>query len=280
MDIKLHPIVKIVFILVTIVFLFLMYLRFISTKGLVVKEYKVVNNNIGEYHGLKIVHFSDIHYKSTIKYNDLNRIIEKINYINPDIVVFTGDILDKKINYSDKDIKDLTTLFSKIKASIKKYAISGDSDTEEIYKKIINNSNFIDLNDNYELIYNKNKNPILIAGISSGTSNVQEKLLKTNEYMLSDNANYVYSILLMHEPDNIKVTSSFDLVLAGHSLNGQLKIPFIGGIKKMNGAKIYYDEYYKINQTDFYISGGLGTTGVNLRYFNKPSINFYRIVKN
>ena len=280
MDIKLHPIVKIVFILVTIVFLFLMYLRFISTKGLVVKEYKVVNNNIGEYHGLKIVHFSDIHYKSTIKYNDLNRIIEKINYINPDIVVFTGDILDKKINYSDKDIKDLTTLFSKIKASIKKYAISGDSDTEEIYKKIISNSNFIDLNDNYELIYNKNKNPILIAGISSGTSNVQEKLLKTNEYMLSDNANYVYSILLMHEPDNIKVTSSFDLVLAGHSLNGQLKIPFIGGIKKMNGAKIYYDEYYKINQTDFYISGGLGTTGVNLRYFNKPSINFYRIVKN
>ena len=62
MDIKLHPIVKIVFILVTIVFLFLMYLRFISTKGLVVKEYKVVNNNIGEYHGLKIVHFSDIHF--------------------------------------------------------------------------------------------------------------------------------------------------------------------------------------------------------------------------
>ncbi len=269
MKIKLHPIVKIISIIVAIIVIFLMYLRFISTSGFIVKECKVVNKNIGEYHGLKIVHFSDIHYKSSINSDDLKKIVEKINYINPDIVVFTGDIFDKDINYNDNDIKILTDLFTSINATYKKYAISGDNDNKENYKRIIGNSNFVDLNDRYDLIYSKSKKPILITG------NVD----KASEYMLDENADQTYSILLLHEPDKIKGVNNFDLVLAGHSLNGQIKIPFIGGIRKMAGAETYYDEYYKVNKTDLYISGGLGTNKVNLRYFNKPSINFYRITK-
>ncbi len=279
MDIKLPRFIYIIGFIILIILIFLLYLRFISTNGLVVKEYNIINSKIDSYNGLKIVHFSDIHYKSTIDYKDLEQIVDKINYINPDIVVFTGDIFDKKLKYSDNDIKNLTNLFSKIKASYKKYSVMGDHDNEENYKKIINNSGFNDLNNSYDLIYNKNSKPILIAGISSGTKNINEKLLDINKYLLSDKADYIYSILLMHEPDNIDSIHDFDLVLAGHSLNGQIKLPFIGGIIKRDGAKKYYDEYYKVDKTDFYISGGLGTTKVNLRYFNKPSINFYRITQ-
>ena len=36
---------------------------------------------------------------------------------------------------------------------------------------------------------------------------------------------------------------------------------------------------YKLNNTDLYISGGIGTLNYKLRFNNKPSINFYRIVK-
>ncbi len=277
MDIKLHKSVKIIIIIVIIIFLFFMYMRFIETKGLKVKEYKITNSSLVDYHGLKIVHFSDIHYKTTFNYKDLENVVNKINYINPDIVVFTGDIFDKKLKYSDNDIKNLIKLFSKINASYKKYAIIGDNDTKENYLKVINNSNFIDLSDKYELIFNKSENPILIAGLSTGTGNVSQKLLNVNEYILSDKANQVYSILLMHEPDNIVSINDFDLVLAGHSLNGQIKIPFIGGIRKMNGAKKYYDEHYKVKNMDLYISGGLGSNKVNLRLANKPSINFYRL---
>ena len=279
MNIKLHKSVKIIVIIVIVIFLFFMYMRFIETSGLKVKEYKITNSNLFDYHGLKIVHFSDIHYKTTFNYKDLEKVVEKINYINPDIVVFTGDIFDRKIKYSDNDIKNLIKLFSKINASYKKYAIIGDNDTKENYLKVINNSNFIDLSDKYELIFNKSENPILIAGLSTGTSNVSQKLLNVNEYILSDKAKHVYSILLMHEPDNIASINDFDLVLAGHSLNGQIKIPFVGGIRKMNGAKNYYDEHYKIRNMDLYISGGLGTNKVNLRLANKPSINFYRLTQ-
>lgn len=278
MDIKLHRSVYIIGLIVIIITLFFLYLRFISTSGFIVKEYRVTNNNIGDYNGLKVVHFSDIHYKSTFDYQDFEEVIEKINYINPDIVVFTGDIFDKKLSYSSKDIKDLTTLFGKIKASYKKYSIRGDNDKEEYYNTIIGNSNFTDLSNNYDLIYSKSVNPILIAGVSSGEENVSNKLLNANRYLLSDEGEKVYSILITHEPDNAKYAGNFDLILAGHSLNGQIKLPGIGGIKKVDGARTYYDEHYKISKSDLYISGGLGTTKVNLRYFNKPSINFYRIV--
>ena len=46
----------------------------------------------------------------------------------------------------------------------------------------------------------------------------------------------------------------------------------------MNNSKEYYDPYYKINDTDMYISGGIGNSKVNLRLFNTPSFNLYRLV--
>ena len=85
----------------------------------------------------------------------------------------------------------------------------------------------------------------------------------------------------MHEPDYIDDIdySKFDLVLAGHSHNGQVRIPFIGATILPDGAKKYYKEYYKLEDTKLYISSGIGTTILPIRLFNKPSYNFYRIIK-
>ena len=142
------------------------------------------------------------------------------------------------------------------------------------------NAGFTILNNSYELIYNNSLEPILIAGITSNlndTTSVSDKLKTTYEYI--QNNNPMYKILLTHEPDVIDKTNLFDLVLAGHSHNSQINLPFVKDWLKVEGAKNYYKPYYKINNTDLYISGGLGTTKVKLRMFNKPSINFYRIVK-
>ena len=45
------------------------------------------------------------------------------------------------------------------------------------------------------------------------------------------------------------------------------------------GSKKYYENYYKVNDTDLYVSSGIGESRINFRLFNKPSINFYRINK-
>ena len=68
------------------------------------------------------------------------------------------------------------------------------------------------------------------------------------------------------------------LILAGHSLGGQIRIPFWGALIKLNGAKKYSDNYYKINDSQMYISYGIGNGNINIRLFNEPSINVYRLI--
>ena len=77
---KRHTLIKIIVILVFIITGLLLYSRFISTKGLKVKEYKITNSVITDnFHGFKIVHISDIHYGRTIKSKELENLVnEKI----------------------------------------------------------------------------------------------------------------------------------------------------------------------------------------------------------
>lgn len=278
------------FIIILVIFILIIssiiaYSRYLGTRGLKVKEYKVVSENISEaYNGLKVVHFSDIHYGMTIKYAELEKIVNQINFINPDLVVFTGDLFEKVVD--DNMVKELTELFSKIKAKLGKYAINGnhDYDHQSEFNQIISDSDFINLNDTYQLIYNNSYTPILISGISTNTygeTKIEEKIASTLEYLNSENNTSIYNILLIHEPDYINNIdhTKFDLALAGHSHGGQVRFPLIGSIYKVQGAKKYYDGYYKVNDTDLYISSGLGTTLLKFRLLNPPSFNFYRIVK-
>lgn len=267
-------------IIVAIITIILLYARFIGTSGLKIKEYKIINLNIiSEYHGLKVVHLTDIHYGTTINEKKLMNIVEKINFINPDIVVITGDLLDEKVEYNKDEI---INSLKQIKAKLGKYAISGNHDYPiENYNSIIKESGFTNLDNTYELIYNNTNQPIVISGISSNlidTTDLNTKTEKFNEY-ISTNGKPIYSILLIHEPDYIDNLdfNNYDLVLAGHSHNGQINIPLLKKLYLPDGSDKYIDGHYNIDNTDIFVSNGIGTSGVKFRLFSKPSFNFYRI---
>lgn len=261
-------------LLITIIFSLYLSAKYIGTKGLVVKEYKIEANITDNFHGLKIVHFSDLHYDSISK-DDLINIINKINLINPDIVVYTGDLIDKNTNITEEIKNDLIENFKNIKVSIGKYAVNGEHDGE-VFQNIMDSANFEILNNSYELIYKDTNEPILLAGINYEGS-IDENLSSIYEYI--NNNSIQYKILLTHIPDNIDKINNFNLVLAGHSHKNQINIPIIRELFKVDGALKYYSDYYEVNNTKLYISSGLGTTNYRLRLFNKPSFNFYRITK-
>lgn len=269
MKVKIRLWVKITLTIITLLILLFIYGRFINTTGFNVHEYTIKTNIPDSFNGLKIVHISDINYLHTTNKNDLKKIVKRINLINPDIVVFTGDLLNINITYNNKDIEDLTKLLSNIKANIGKYAVNGEEDINfDEFNNILNNSNFKLLDNTYEYIYNKTNEPIVIAGISE-------------EYNKIDYINNTYSILLIHKPDNIKKLNynNYNLILAGHSINGYINIPGIKNLFLEKESKKYYDNYYKLDNTRLYISNGIGTKNIRFRILNKPSINFYRINK-
>ena len=276
-------ILKWILIIFIMIILTIFYARFIGTMGLVTKEYTIMDNNIPkDFDGLKIVHFSDLHYNRAIDIKKVKSIIEEINLINPDIVVFTGDLIDKDAKLNNNDYTELSKLLENINSKYGKYAILGNhdyqKDKEEIIK-IYNNSDFKYLDNSNDIIYSKNNQKIFIGGINTVTHH-QDDLDKAMTINNEEDADY--KIILVHEPDitdDIVKDYQVNLILAGHSHNGQVRLPIIGAIYTPPYAKKYYDNYYNVDGTNLYISSGIGVSTVNYRLFNHPSINFYRINK-
>ena len=276
-------ILKWILIIFIMIILTIFYARFIGTMGLVTKEYTIMDSNIPkDFDGLKIVHFSDLHYNRAIDIKKVKSIIEEINLINPDIVVFTGDLIDKDAKLNNNDYTELSKLLENINSKYGKYAILGNhdyqKDKEEIIK-IYNNSDFKYLDNSNDIIYSKNNQKIFIGGINTVTHH-QDDLDKAMTVNNEEDADY--KIILVHEPDitdDIVKDYQVNLILAGHSHNGQVRLPIIGAIYTPPYAKKYYDNYYNVDGTNLYISSGIGVSTVNYRLFNHPSINFYRINK-
>ncbi len=272
----------ITFIILLSIFGILLYSRYVATSGLITKEYVITADIADSYDGFKIVHFSDLHYGRIITDQELKIISEEINLINPDIVAFTGDLIDDSIDIDNFNDEKLTNFLSSIKAKYGKYAVRGNHDYVVYADKIKNlfaDAGFTYLENSYDILYNESNDKIFIGGLDTSFYD-KDDLDKTLAYQ---DENISYKIMLTHEPDIsdeiVSKDNTINLILAGHSHNGQVRLPFIGALTTPEKAKKYYDNYYKIQNTNLYVSSGIGVSKVDFRLFNRPSINFYRINK-
>lgn len=277
---------KLFIFLILIIGLTIAYGFFIEPKLITVKEQKItIDNWPDNFNGFKIVHISDLHYGRVFDNKSLKKLVSSINEQKPDIVVLTGDLIDKDTNMTTSTANQISNLLSKIEATSGKYAINGNNDLNfDEWTNIITGGGFKDLNNTYDTIYKDGYSNIFIAGASTikDKLSINDKLKASIDYLNSfEKDGPVYKILLVHEPDVIDDMSvnPFDLILAGHSHAGQVRLPFIGAVILPDGAKKYYDSHYKIDNSDLYISNGLGVSNYNFRLFNTPSYNIYRLVK-
>lgn len=272
-------VIKLIIILTILISVFYLFNTYISTAKLVVKETRIVDEKIPDsFNGLKLIQFSDLHYGSNIFIKQVEILVEAINRRNPDIVVFTGDLIEKDYQLNSKEQENLINQLNMIKANIGKYAIMGDQDSAS-FSTIFNQSNFIILNNSYDLIYKNSNSPLLLVGISSlldNKSSIDEAYNYFNQEVYNSN---IYTISIMHEPDlvdEILLKYNSDLFLAGHSHNGNIILPYFGGLSKEEGAKIYNEEFYELDSAKLYISSGIGTNKNGIRFLCQPSINFFR----
>lgn len=279
---KKHFKLKIIFIILTLIIVSLIcYSRFIEPKIIITKEYKIESNKIpNSFHGLKIVQFSDIHYGTTIDLDQLNKIVDDINKLKPDLIFFTGDLFDKNIIISNEDKTNIINTLKRLNCTLYKYAIYGDEDLNyPFYEEIMDLSGFKLLNNENTLLYYEDNIPIDIIGFNCLSTNPNYTIV-TNYIDNYDTTN-VYKIVLTHETNSIDnfITYNPDLVLAGDTLGGLINIPFLKPLILNDNSNKYYKDYYHINNTDIYISNGLGTSKVNSRFNNYPSISLFRLYK-
>lgn len=272
-----------IFIFLLIICLVL-YSRYLGTKGLVIKEYKVESEKLpSNFSGVKIVHLSDIYYQNTTFKNDLNKLKNKINILKPDIIVFTGNLFSNDLKLKDNERKELVEFMSNLDATIGKYAVRGKSDFKIDYEEILKESNFTLLDNSYELIYYNGLSPIFIAGVPS-ISKDRLDVDKVFEYYKKEEETIIkpdYKIILSSDGNAFTKILNYDkevsLLLGGASLNGSVLIPFYGPLYIPKNSSKYYAPHYKLDNYDIFISSGIGTDNIKFRFNNKPSFNLYRL---
>lgn len=211
-----------------------------------------------------VVFLSDVHLGETLGESFLERLILKINSLDPNIVLIGGDLFDG----IDGHLEEFSKLIDKIEAREGIYFVSGNHETYMRgvdYSTELKKTKVHILED--ELI---EIDGVQIVGISypemHGLKNMTETLNLINSYKKE-----IPSILLFHEPKNIGAMkeAGINLMLSGHTHKGQMW-PF-GFVTKylFKGA-----DYGLLEKDDFsiYTSSGAGVWGPNMRTSGKSEI--------
>lgn len=232
----------------------------------------------GSFEGYTIVHISDLHNKSFG--NNQERLLKKIRGISPDILVVTGDLIDRR-KY------DLDTAMIFINGALKiapVYYVSGNheawsGDYENIRQHLLDAG--VQILDDGKVKLIRGEEAIEILGLSDPdflTSNyidgTNSSLLKEHLITMSNDA--VFQILLSHRPElfNLYAHEKIDLAFAGHAHGGQVRLPFIGGLVAPDQGLFpkYTSGIYRQKESSLVVSRGLGNSIIPMRIFNRPEI--------
>ncbi|NFT82443.1 metallophosphoesterase, partial [Clostridium botulinum] len=245
-----------------------------------VKNIEINNSsNIKNEDTIKIAQISDIHLGEYYTIDKLEKLVNKVNSQNADIIVFTGDLFDNVSKF--EDTSKVAPILKKLNAKIGKYGIYGNHDygggAKNIYKNVMEDSGF-------KILVNDQANVKLDSGKTISILGLDDALLgnpdveKTARNIKESN----YNLLLLHEPDlsDKFVSYNIDLILAGHSHGGQVKIPFLGEIVTPPLAEKYKDGLYNLNtqrNTQLYVNSGIGNTKMPFRFMNVPEVSIFEI---
>lgn len=219
---------------------------------------------------------SDIHLGTIISTKRLNRIITKINALNPDIVLLPGDVFDEDIGPVIR--KNLGDHLRQIQSRFGVFAITGNHeyiggvdaacDYMEKHGVRVLRDEIITIDKSIHLIGREDRS---IAGFSGKSRKSLEELIAgitDNPTSKIDKNNPI--ILMDHQPFHLEeaVQNGVDLQLSGHTHHGQLW-PFNFITKRVYELSWGYK---KKENTHFYVSCGVGTWGPPIRTGNRPEI--------
>jgi len=246
------------------------------------------------FHGLKIVQISDLHLGSFYEhFNEVERGIDLVNSLNPDVIFFTGDLVN---NYS-WEIDGWEGILSKLKAKHGVYSIMGNHDygdygyfaSEEDKQKSVSEVKSRQQEFGFNLLNNqlvklqKDGEYIELIGVENWG-----KTSRTNPgnlaEALKESRQESFKILLSHDPthweEEVKDKTDIDLTLSGHTHGMQFGVEIPGF--RWSPAQYLYTYWAGLYQTanqSLYVNRGFGNTIAPGRVGMKPEITVINLLK-
>ncbi|WP_249275149.1 metallophosphoesterase [Terribacillus saccharophilus] len=267
------------FLFTLIAIIALVFFFYFQNNSIVITESTISSKRIpASFNDYKIVQLSDLHSK-TFR-NRQNVLVEKVSNTNPDLIVFTGDLVDSK-NYNEDTSLNLIRELIHI-API--YFVTGNhewwSGKFDILEKELNDIGVKVLRNTNDVI-SKGHEKIQIIGIddpayvddSYRERTITEEAIEDSIEGMEDD---YFKILLSHRPEFLSVYSKYgiDVVFSGHAHGGQVRIPFVGGLVAPNQGFLpkYTAGKHDLDNTSMFVNRGLGNSKIPLRIFNRPEI--------
>ncbi|TFJ94493.1 metallophosphoesterase [Lentibacillus salicampi] len=229
------------------------------------------------FHDFKMVQFSDTHIGYHYTIEQFSELVSTINAQNPDLILFTGDLVDEPHTYQWDN--EIIQLLRHLNARYGKYWIYGNHDHggygTDIVKNVMDKAEFNLLQNDYTTIEIDNQQ-ITLAGIDDvmlGKPNLESTLSNANPEL--------YTLLLAHEPDYADNTVHFpvDVQLSGHSHGGQVRLPLIGHLYTPLYAHKYVQgkHTFQNSKLTLFVNRGIGTTRLPYRFLCKPEIHTFTL---
>jgi len=217
---------------------------------------------------IKLVQLSDIHFKSGKKI--FENMVEKVNSLQSDIIVFTGDMVD-----NNSDIDAFFSCIGGITAACPKYAVLGNweyssLDSIEVFKTRLKNAGIILLvNESHEAVIKGRLISIsALDDFLGGSPDVSKcSLKKESVNIILAHCPVLFDAVNAVKSDGVKFT-----MLCGHTHAGQ--VTFFGlPVFLPEGSGEYVSGFYYNGENTLYVSRGIGNSTIDIRAGSDPNID-------
>ena len=232
------------------------------------------------FDGFRIAQLSDIHLDLFTEPFFLRHAIHKINSLNPDAVVLTGDFITEFMRsptFSLRAAWHCAEILQSLNCA-RIYGIMGNHDAlsnpDEITRALTQHG--VQVLRNACLPIERNGARFWLAGLDDPLAG-RPDLNKTIPARIRGLRNEPV-VLLCHEPDYIDpilrhaAGQSIRLMLSGHTHGGQVRMPFYGPLTLPMMGKNYVEGLFRRGATQLYVNRGIGTVGVPFRFDCPPEI--------
>ncbi len=228
------------------------------------------------FHGFTIAQLSDIHYRDFDEPYFVEHAVRELNLLKPDLVALTGDFITAHripgmpLRTAAGDANDCAAILSGIQCPLR-FSSLGNHDSVDVpgVLQALRSHRLFPLYNQFVPI-DLRGDRIWLAGIADAYFDVPNlpsaiPKRKPNEPV----------ILLGHEPDFADTVAQYhpvDLMLAGHTHGGQVRLPFLPPMFLPAMGVKYISGLFTLGKTQLYVNRGLGTMHLPFRLNCPPEL--------
>ncbi|WP_268966450.1 metallophosphoesterase [Paenibacillus cymbidii] len=241
-----------------------------------------------EFHGMRIVQLSDIHLGHHLYNRHLEELIDRVNRLEADLFVFTGDLYDSRSDHEKQE--EVVRLLGNIRAPLGKWAVLGNHDywgyrrmmSAATVTSILQQAGFQVLVNESRLV-TRGQALIRIAGVDDMVHGEPDAVRALGPQAGGANGARPFTLLLAHEPEFADIAAGYgaDLQLSGHTHGGQVRLPFAGAVFLPEYGAKYVQGLHRIGPDDkqllVYTNRGIGTTILPVRFLCRPEATLFTL---